>query len=89
MKEQKRVYLAFWSNWLPIWDLLFFNDDENLEEKGLIKKLPKEFFAEFKSIEEPKKGVKRMEPGAQTNGKEEKATLKKINKKYFFICEKK
>ena len=55
MKEQKRVYLAFWSNWLPIWDLLFFNDDENLEEKGLIKKLPKEFFAEFKSIEEPKR----------------------------------
>jgi len=53
---------------------------EQLEEKKHIKKLPKEFLAEFKSEEEPKKGVKRMEPNAQADGKEGKPALKKTKK---------
>ncbi len=49
---------------------------EQLEEKKHIKKLPKEFLEEFnQGTEEPKKGVKRMEP---ENGV--KSTLKKTKK---------
>ncbi len=58
---------------------------EQLEEKKHIEKLPKEFLEEFKSsenqdAEEPKKGVKRMEPGAQNEGQEENPELKKTKK---------
>ena len=59
---------------------------EKLEEKKHIEKLPKAFLEEFRAssenqdAEEPKKGVKRMEPGAQNDGQEENPELKKTKK---------